>query len=81
MQINVGLRCDLACHHCHVEAGPNRREAIDRRTADRVLELLERNPNPTDMEVRHGIEGNLCRCTGYQNIVTAVQDAAERMRG
>ncbi len=46
-----------------------------------ACELLERNPNPTDMEVRHGIEGNLCRCTGYQNIVTAVQDAAERMRG
>jgi len=46
-----------------------------------ACELLERNPNPTDAEVRHGIEGNLCRCTGYQNIVTAVQDAAERMRG
>lgn len=46
-----------------------------------ACELLERNPNPTDSEVRHGIEGNLCRCTGYQNIVTAVQDAAERMRG
>ena len=46
-----------------------------------ACELLERNPNPTDAEVRHGIEGNLCRCTGYQNIVTAVLDAAERMRG
>ena len=46
-----------------------------------ACELLERNPNPTDMEVRHGIEGNLCRCTGYQNIVTAVLVAAERMRG
>ena len=46
-----------------------------------ACELLERHPNPTDAEVRHGIEGNLCRCTGYQNIVTAVQDAAERMRG
>ena len=46
-----------------------------------ACELLERNPNPSDDEVRHGIEGNLCRCTGYQNIVTAVQDAAERMRG
>ncbi len=46
-----------------------------------ACELLERNPNPSDSQVRHGIEGNLCRCTGYQNIVTAVQDAAERMRG
>jgi len=44
LQLNVGLRCDLACHHCHVEAGPKRTEAIDRRTADRVLELLARNP-------------------------------------
>ncbi len=34
--------------------------------------LLERNPNPTEAEVRHGLEGNLCRCTGYQNIVEAV---------
>ena len=34
--------------------------------------LLDRNPNPTEAEVRHGLEGNLCRCTGYQNIVEAV---------
>jgi carbon-monoxide dehydrogenase small subunit len=45
-----------------------------------ACDLLQRNPKPTDEEVRHGIEGNLCRCTGYQNIVTAVQAAAERMR-
>lgn len=38
--------------------------------------LLERNPNPTEEEIRHGLEGNLCRCTGYQNIVRAVQYAA-----
>jgi carbon-monoxide dehydrogenase small subunit len=38
--------------------------------------LLERNPNPTDDEIRHGLEGNLCRCTGYQNIVEAVKQAA-----
>ena len=43
-------------------------------------QLLERNPNPTDEEIRHGIEGNLCRCTGYQNIVKAIQNAAARMR-
>jgi len=41
--------------------------------------LLERHPRPTDEEIRHGIEGNLCRCTGYQNIVTAIQWAADRM--
>ena len=39
--------------------------------------LLERNPNPTETEVRHGLEGNLCRCTGYQKIVEAVLAAAE----
>ncbi len=39
-------------------------------------ELLRRNPNPTDEEIRHGLEGNLCRCTGYQNIVRAVRSAA-----
>jgi carbon-monoxide dehydrogenase small subunit len=38
--------------------------------------LLERNPDPTDEEIRHGLEGNLCRCTGYQNIVEAVKQAA-----
>jgi aerobic carbon-monoxide dehydrogenase small subunit len=39
-------------------------------------QLLERNPNPTDEEIRHGLEGNLCRCTGYQHIVNAVRAAA-----
>jgi len=38
--------------------------------------LLQKNPNPTEAEIRHGLEGNLCRCTGYQNIVRAVQYAA-----
>jgi len=43
--------------------------------------LLEKNPNPTEEEIRWGISGNLCRCTGYVNIVKAVQYAAEKMRG
>jgi carbon-monoxide dehydrogenase small subunit len=38
--------------------------------------LLERNPNPSEAEIREGLEGNLCRCTGYANIVKAVQQAA-----
>jgi len=42
-------------------------------------QLLQRNPNPSEDEIRHGIEGNLCRCTGYQNIVKAVQYAAKHM--
>ena len=43
--------------------------------------LLERNPDPTDEEVRYWLAGNLCRCTGYQKIIEAVQDAAREMRG
>jgi carbon-monoxide dehydrogenase small subunit len=43
--------------------------------------LLQRNPDPSDAEIRHGLEGNLCRCTGYQNIVAAVRWAAEEMQG
>ena len=45
------------------------------------IDLLKENPNPSETEVREGIEGNLCRCTGYQNIVRAVQQAAGEMAG
>ncbi len=44
-------------------------------------DMLQQNPNPTEEEIRHGLEGNLCRCTGYHNIVLAVQYAAAKMRG
>jgi carbon-monoxide dehydrogenase small subunit len=42
-----------------------------------AVSLLEENPHPTELEVREGLEGNLCRCTGYHNIVKAVLAAAE----
>jgi carbon-monoxide dehydrogenase small subunit len=45
-----------------------------------AIGVLQRNPNPTDDEIREQLEGNLCRCTGYQNIVAAVQSAAKAMR-
>lgn len=45
-----------------------------------TVDLLNNNPNPTDDEVRHGLEGNLCRCTGYINIERAVKRAAELMQ-
>ena len=45
-----------------------------------ALDLLADNPDPDEDAVRHGLEGNLCRCTGYQNIVRAVRDAASHMR-
>jgi aerobic carbon-monoxide dehydrogenase small subunit len=43
-------------------------------------QLLKNNANPSETEIRKGLEGNICRCTGYQNIVRAVQHAAEEMR-
>ena len=46
-----------------------------------ATELLQRSPHPSDAEIRHGLEGNLCRCTGYQHIVEAVQFAARQMKG
>ena len=45
-----------------------------------AAELLARNPDPSDDEIRHAIEGNMCRCTGYQNIVAAVRAAAVALR-
>ena len=42
------------------------------------VQLLQRNPNPSDQEIRHALEGNFCRCTGYDNIVKAVQWAASQ---
>lgn len=44
-----------------------------------AVDLLKNNPNPTETEIRHGIEGNMCRCTGYHNIVKAIQAAAAEM--
>ena len=46
-----------------------------------AYQLLERYPKPTEAQIRHQLEGNLCRCTGYHNIVKAVQYAAEKMAG
>ncbi|MBI3992833.1 MAG: (2Fe-2S)-binding protein [Candidatus Lambdaproteobacteria bacterium] len=45
-----------------------------------AVDLLQNNPNPSDEEIKHGLEGNLCRCTGYQHIVNAVRSAAKKMQ-
>lgn len=45
-----------------------------------ATDLLSRNPNPTEAQIREALEGNLCRCTGYQHIIKAIQYAAEKMR-
>ncbi|HTM07874.1 MAG TPA: (2Fe-2S)-binding protein [Verrucomicrobiae bacterium] len=46
-----------------------------------AVDLLNHRPNPSDEEIRHALDGNLCRCTGYVNILEAVKWAAERLRG
>ena len=54
LQVNIGLRCNLACHHCHVESGPKRTEKLDRRGIERLLELLERNPAIQTLDITGG---------------------------
>ena len=54
LQVNVGKRCDLACHHCHVEAGPKRREALGEELAGRVLEVLARCPALDTLDLTGG---------------------------
>ncbi len=54
LQVNVGKLCNLACHHCHVEAGPKRTEKMDERTAGRVLAILEANPDLGTLDLTGG---------------------------
>jgi len=54
LQVNVGRRCDLACHHCHVEAGPNRSEVMGERVVHRILWLLERSPELETLDLTGG---------------------------
>ncbi|MEX0275500.1 MAG: (2Fe-2S)-binding protein [Flavobacteriaceae bacterium] len=46
-----------------------------------AADILKNNPNPSEEEIRHGLEGNFCRCTGYHNIVKSIQHAAETLKG
>lgn len=46
-----------------------------------AADLLKKNPNPSESEIRHALEGNFCRCTGYHNIIKSIQDAASKMNG
>ena len=54
LQVNVGKRCDLACHHCHVEAGPKRTEALDEKLAARVLDVLVSSPELDTLDLTGG---------------------------
>ena len=46
-----------------------------------AVDLVKNNPNPSEEQIRHGLEGNICRCTGYHNIVKAVKAGASAMKG
>ena len=63
-----------------LEKGRTLREAIDNNRLTTLTELLNDNPDPTEADIRVAISGNLCRCTGYHNIVAATLDAAKRIR-
>jgi len=54
LQVNVGLRCNLACHHCHVESGPMRTERLSRAGVERVVRLLERSPEVATLDLTGG---------------------------
>jgi radical SAM/Cys-rich protein len=54
LQLNIGRRCNLACHHCHVESGPKRTEAMSSRDVNRVLEILLRNPKIDTLDITGG---------------------------
>ncbi|MAG31899.1 MAG: radical SAM protein [Deltaproteobacteria bacterium] len=54
LQLNIGLRCNLACHHCHLESGPKRVERLDSRGCARILELLERNEGVETLDITGG---------------------------
>jgi radical SAM/Cys-rich protein len=54
LQVNLGLRCNLACHHCHVESGPKRTERLDRAAIERILVLLERSPGVDTLDLTGG---------------------------
>src|SRR5579875_2392351 len=54
VQVNVGKRCNQACHHCHVEAGPKRTEVMTQPTAERILHLLERSRTVGTLDITGG---------------------------
>ncbi len=54
LQVNIGLRCNLACHHCHVESGPKRTEQLSRAGIERVVALLERSPDVHTLDLTGG---------------------------
>lgn len=76
LQVNVGRRCDLACHHCHVEAGPARTEELDRSTAEQIVALLAREPGIDTLDLTGGApELN----PNFRFLVTAARELGRRV--
>jgi radical SAM/Cys-rich protein len=76
LQVNVGKRCNQACHHCHVDAGPRRTEIMTDATAARVIELLARNPQLAVLDVTGGAP-ELAPC--FRELVTAARRLGRRL--
>eukprot|EP01083_Nonionella_stella_P144337 450503_1 len=54
LQVNIGLFCNMSCNHCHVESSPQRTEMMDRKTAEKVIQILERSPSVTTVDITGG---------------------------
>ena len=76
LQVNVGKRCNQACHHCHVDAGPLRREQMDLRTAERVLTLLECNPGIELLDLTGGAPE---LCPHFRRLVSGGRSLGRRV--
>jgi radical SAM/Cys-rich protein len=76
LQVNVGRRCDLACHHCHVEAGPKRTETLSAATASRVLELLAADSRLETLDLTGGAPE---LCAEFRRLVRGARSLGRRV--
>jgi radical SAM/Cys-rich protein len=77
LQVNIGLRCNLACHHCHVESGPKRTERLDAKGLARIVELLDRNPGVATLDLTGGAPE---LHDGFRDLVRAARERGRRVR-
>lgn len=76
LQVNIGLRCNLACHHCHVESGPKRTERLDARGLARIVELLDLNSGVTTLDLTGGAPE---LHEGFRDLVRAARARGRRV--
>lgn len=76
LQVNIGLRCNLACHHCHVESGPKRTERLDEQGLARIVALLDRNPGVTTLDLTGGAPE---LHPGFRDLVRAARARGRRV--